>query len=392
MAIADSRTRSPLDEARRLAPLIRSYADQIEAERALPRPLFEALADAGLFLLAVPRAIGGGEIDLPTYIQVIEELGKADASTAWTVNQGAIFAGFSSHLPPEVARAIWIEPPRSVVANTPGAVATAVAVPGGYRVSGGPMGFSTGCTHATWLAPHARVVENGQPRLLPSGQPETRYLFVPVEQAEILDTWQVHGMRGTGTHHFRVDDVFVPAERSFSPTGSRPRQPGPLYLFPRTLQFASGDASVALGLARTCLQTFVELAAGKTVYRTEGLLRDQGRVQADVGLAEAQIRSSRALLSDTIGEVWEQVSAAGAITLDQRASIRLATTHALRQAVLVVDACYNNAGATAIYQSSPLQRYFQDIHVISQHIQSRLTNYELVGRHYLGLEVDTNRL
>jgi alkylation response protein AidB-like acyl-CoA dehydrogenase len=271
-------------------------------------------------------------------------------------------------------------------------VATAVVVPGGYRVSGGPMGFSTGCTHATWLAPHAQVLENGQPRLLPNGQPETRYLLLPAEQGEILDTWQVRGMRGTGTHHFRVDDVFVPAARSFNPTSSTPHEPGPLYRFPRTLLFASGDAAVALGLARTCLSDFLELAVGKTVYRSEGLLRDQGRVQADVGLAEARLRSSRALLFDTAREVWEQVVAANAITLDQRASLRLATIHTIRESVLVVDACYNNAGATAIYQSSPLQRYFQDMHVISQHIQSRLTNYELVGRYLLGLEPDPTRL
>src|SRR5881227_618673 len=99
----------PLERGRKLAPQIRSCADQIEAARELPRPLFEALADAGLFHLAVPRALGCPELDLPTYIQVIEELGKADASTAWTVNQGAIFATYAARMPRDVARAIWID-------------------------------------------------------------------------------------------------------------------------------------------------------------------------------------------------------------------------------------------------------------------------------------------
>ena len=127
---------APLEAARKLAPQIRASADEIDANRELTRPVFEALADAGMFHLAVPAAIGGGEIDLPTYIQVIEELGKADASTGWCVNQGAIFATYAARMPREVAREIFMTPPRAVVANTPAPTATAVVVKGGYRVTG----------------------------------------------------------------------------------------------------------------------------------------------------------------------------------------------------------------------------------------------------------------
>jgi len=383
--------RSPLEAARQLAPKIRACADEIEAERELPRPLFEALADAGFFHLAVPRSIGGFEIDLPTYIEVIEELGKADASTAWAINQGAIFASYSARMPPDVARAIWIDTPRSVVANTPAATARAVVVPGGYRVTG-RQGFSTGCRHASWQAAHSQVFENGHVRLMEDGQPETRYLFVPIDEAERLDTWQVRGMRGTGTHHFAVNDVFVPAERSVLSATAPLLETGPLYQFPRTLLFASGDASVSLGLARSSLEAFIELAGAKTPRSVTGLLRDQALVQADVGHAEANLRSGRALLTETVREIWAQVSATGTISLDQRATLRLATTHAIRMAANVIDTVYNAAGATAIYESHLLQRHFQDIHVITQHIQSRLSNYELVGRHWLGLKVDETRL
>src|SRR5712691_5475946 len=144
-------TESPLDAARKLVPLIRSCADETEAERELPRPLFDALADAGLFHLALPRALGGSELDLPTYVQVIEEIGKADASTGWVVNQCAIFATYAARMPRDVARSIWIDTPRSVVANSPAPSAAAVVVPGGYRVTG-RQGFSTGCRHAAWVA------------------------------------------------------------------------------------------------------------------------------------------------------------------------------------------------------------------------------------------------
>ena len=383
--------RSPLEAARKLVPMIRSCAEEIEAQRELPRPLFEALADAGLFHLAVPRALGGAELDVPTYVEVIEEIGKADASTGWCVNQGAVFATYAARMPRDVARSIWIDnTPRSVVANTPGATAQAVVVPGGYRVTG-RQGFSTGCRHAAWLAAHAQILENGQTRL-ENGQPETRYFFVPVAEAELLDTWRVRGMRGTGTHHFAVNDVFVPAERTVLSATAPLLETGPLYRIPRTLLFASGDAAVALGVARTCLATFFELAGAKTPRAMQALLRDQSMIQVAVGQAEAHLRSGRAFLTEAVREIWTAVSSTGTISLDQRAALRLATTHAIRLAVQVVDTVYNAAGATAIDEDNLLQRHFQDIHVISQHLQGRLSHYELVGRHWLGLPVDETRL
>jgi len=380
---------SPLDAARKLAPQIRSSADEIDAARELPRPLFEALADAGLFHLAVPRAIGGAEIAFPTYVEVIEEIGKADASTGWAVNQGAIFGTYAARMPREVARAIWIDTPRSVVANTPAATAKAVVVPGGYRVTG-RQGFSTGCRHAAWVAAHAQVVENGQIRL-EQGQPEARYFFVPVAEAELLDTWHVRGMRGTGTHHFAVTDAFVPAERTVLSATAQLLENGPLYKIPRTLAFASGDAAVALGMARASLDTFVELAGAKTPRAMQALLRDQSMVQVSVGQAEAALRSGRAFLMETVRDIWGEATA-GAVSLERRAILRVATTHGIRLAAQVIDTVYKAAGATAAYEGHLIQRHFQDIHVITQHLQGRMAHYELVGRHWLGLPVDQERL
>lgn len=196
MTIAE--TLSPVEAARKLAPSIRSYAAQVEADRELPRPLFESLAGAGFFKLLIPRTIGGAEIDLPSYVQTLEELGKADSSSAWVVNQCAVFATYAARMPREVARLIWIDTPNSVVANTAAATAKAVVVPGGYRVTG-RQGFSSGCRQAAWLAARALIQENGQSKVL-DGHSEERYLFVPAAEVEIVDTWHVRGMRGTGTH------------------------------------------------------------------------------------------------------------------------------------------------------------------------------------------------
>ncbi len=383
-------TRSPLDAARKLVPMIRSSADQIEADRELPRPLFEALADAGLFHLALPRTLGGAEIDLPTYVQVLEEIGKADASTGWVVNQCAIFATYAARMPRDIARSIWIDTPRSVVANTPVPTARAVVVPGGYRVTG-RQGFSSGCRHAAWLAARALIFEDGQPRLK-DGQTEERYLFVPAAEAELLDTWHVRGMRGTGTHDFAVNDVFVPSERTVLQAGAPLLETGPLYQIPRSLLFASADAAVAMGVARSCLDAFLELAGAKKPRLMHATLRDQPMVQAAVGHCEAKLRSGRAFLTDAVGEIWTEGTSTGAVTLDRRATLRLATTHAIRLAVDVVDTVYNAGGVTTIYEGNLIQRHFQDIHVISQHLQGRLSHYELIGKYALGLRIDQSRL
>jgi alkylation response protein AidB-like acyl-CoA dehydrogenase len=377
-----------LDAARKLAPTIRAASDEAEAIREIPRPVFEAIHDAGIIHMAIPRAIGGGEISLPDYIQVIEEIGKADASTAWVVNQLAIYGTYASRMPHETARKIWMDVPRGCVANTPAATARAVVVPGGYRVTG-RQGFSTGSRNATWVAAHAQVIENGQVRQ-DGGGPETRYLFVPVAEAELLDTWKVRGMRGTGTHHFAVNDVFVPAERSVLSATAPLLEPGPLYKVPRTLLFASGDASVAFGLARSCLAAFMELAMEKTPRAAEGLLKDTPMVQGMIGQAEAWLRTGKAFLNEAVREIWDAATR-DAVTLDHRVNLRLATTHGIRLSAQIIDAVYNASGATAAYEENFIQRAFQDIHVITQHMQGRLSHYELVGRYWLGLKVDENR-
>lgn len=383
--------RSPLEIARELAPKIRAAADEIDAERELPRPLFEALFDAGLFHLALPRSLGGFELDLPAYIQVIEEIGKADASTGWIVNQGGIFATYSSRMPHDIAKAIWVDVPRAVVANTPAPTAQAIVVPGGYRVTG-RQGFSTGCRHAAWLAAHAQIIDNGEVRRHEDGVIQQRYLFVPAAEVELLDTWRVRGMRGTGTHHFAVNDVFVPAERGVDSQRAPLVESGPLYRIPRTLLFASGDASVALGLARSCITAFSELAGAKTPRAMQALLRDQALVQFNVGRCEAHVRSGRALLTEAAGEIWAGVVSGDTPTLDQRAALRLAATHSIRLAAEVVDLLYNLSGATAAYEGHILQRHFQDVHVITQHLQGRLAHYEMIGRYHLGLPIDEARL
>lgn len=387
---AYSSTSSPLESARRLAPQIRAAANEIETTRELPRPLFEAIADAGLFHMCVPRALGGLEVDFPQQVLIAEELGKADASTAWAVGQGATFASWSMYMQPATAREIWIDTPRSVVSNTPEPSGKAIVVPGGYRVSG-RHGFSTGCMHASWVASQAQIIDNGEVRQR-NGVPELRFFFMPKSEVQVLDTWNTRGMRGTGTHHFEVKDVFVPEERSVYTRGAPRVTDGTRYRIPTTLVFLGGDAAVALAVARTCIDTFCDLAGGKSPRHMTGLLREQPVAQYNVGKCEAELRSARALLMETVGDLWDGVSRNGELTLTQRANMRLAGTHAIRTAVKIVENIYADCGATAIFEGNLLHRLFQDIHVITQHLQARRGFYEMIGKFQMGLPIDEARL
>jgi alkylation response protein AidB-like acyl-CoA dehydrogenase len=381
-----------LEAARRLAPLVRENADKTDADRELPKPVFHALADAGFYLMCVPRAVGGLEIDFPTYVQVLEELGKADASTAWTISQGANWATYSARLSRKVAREIWADTPRSVVSNTPGATAKAVVVPGGFRVTG-RQPFSTGCMHASWMASHGQVIENGEVRLR-DGKPESRYCLMPRAQVEILDVWHTKGMRGTGTNSFEVKDVFVPEERTVFPYDAPIVSPGPRYKIPLTLGFASGDAMVALGLARNCINAFLELAGTKAPRNMRGLLRDQPISQSAVAKAEADLCSGRAYLMEAVHEIWDEATSTDApmVSLDSRIKLRLAATHAIHQSAKVVASLYQLCGATVVFDGHVLQRLMADMNVITQHGQARLAHIEIVGKHLLGLEIDESRL
>ncbi|MGZ5091341.1 MAG: acyl-CoA dehydrogenase family protein [Burkholderiales bacterium] len=383
---------SVLEAARQLAPMVRENAEQIDAARELPKPVFHALADAGLYLMAVPRAVGGLEVDFPTYVQVIEELAKADASTAWTVSQGANWATYSARMSREAAREIWIDTPRSVVSNTPAPTAKAVMVPGGFRVTG-RQPFSTGCKHASWVAAHAQVIENGEVRQR-NGKPEVRYCLVPVAQVELIDTWHTKGMRGTGTHSFEVKDVFVPEERTVFAQGAPIVSPGPRYKIPITLGFAAGDGMVALGLARSFINGFFEVAGAKAPRNLTGLLRDQSISQVAVGEAEAAVRSGRAFLMGAVREIWKEATSTDepTVSLDARTNLRLAATHAIRLAAGIVESLYTACGATVVFDGHVLHRLFHDMHVITQHSQGRLAHYEIVGKHSLGLQIDESRL
>ena len=383
MASAQNNSGSYLTAARELAPRIAAAADDIDRERELPEKLFTELADNGFFRLLVPRSLGGGEIDYLEHLSIVQTFAEVDGSTAWCINQNNVFATVSAKMPESLAREIW-DNPRAVVANGPPTNASAVPVSGGYRLTG-RWNFSSGCRHATWMAAVAPVKDPNHGKEPSRGKGEDRMLIMPKGEVTFVDVWQVNGLRGTGTFSFEVKDVFVPNERTFSPSDT-PREEGPLYVMPMLLLFASGFACTALGVARTALDAAVELAGGKRPRLDRNLLRDKPIVQREIGRAEAIWGSARAFLLETAAAAWESACQVHALTLEERIRLRLASTHAIRMAAAVVDIVYEVCGSDSIFENKPIQRRFQDAHVITQQIQGRMAHYDTAGQFFLGLE------
>jgi len=380
-----------LERVARLLPLIASSADDIERRRRLPGPLVSALHEAGLFRMLLPRPLGGAELDPVSFVHVLEEISKVDASTAWCLCQTAGCSMSAAYLPPDVAREIFDA--GGVLAWGPGPGARAVAVDAGYRVTG-TWSFASGGHHATWLGGYCPIFEaDGTPRRRPDGSPDARTMLFPASKAAMLDVWDVIGLRGTGSDSYRVEDLFVPA--AFALVRDDPaerRHPGALYCFPTGSLFASGFAGVALGIARSMLSAFVDLATGKIARGATRAVRESAVVQSEVARAEARLRSARTFLLGSLEEIWDAVGRTGVLTLEQRVVIRLAATHAIQESKAVADVAYHQAGSTAIFAGAAFERRFRDIHAVTQQLQGRMAHFETVGRFLLGLEPDTSWL
>jgi alkylation response protein AidB-like acyl-CoA dehydrogenase len=381
----------PLARARALAPAIAAAADAIERNREVPRKIADALIEAGFYRLLLPRSLGGAELPPPAYVPIIEEIAKADASTAWCLNQANGCAMTAAYLDPATAREIF-GPETGILAWGPGPGAARV-VPGGYRVTA-TWSFASGSHNASWLGAHVPIIEaDGAPRRNPDGSPVIRTVLFPKAAARMTDIWHVIGLRGTGSDRFSVEDLFVPEAycvRRDAPETRR--EDGLLYRFSSLQLYSAGFAGVALGIARASLEAFIALACDKIPFRARRTLREDNVVQRETALAEARLRTARAYLYQSLETTTAAVAGRGQLTLDERMTIRLASTFAIHEAASVVDACYHAAGSSAIFEDNPFERRFRDIHAVSQQLQGRREHFETVGQYLLGLSADTSWL
>jgi len=388
MAITQHNLEYYFDTAHELAGKVATMADQIDEERRLPPELAAEVADKGFFRLLLPKSLGGAQLDHPDFLRIVEIFAAVDGSMGWCINQNNVHATNGLRMTPETAQEIYSDY-RAVVTNGPPTPSVkAVPCDGGYRLSG-RWDFSSGFTHATWIAALAPILPEGQERGAVFNREGAIILLMPKKEVTFVDFWPVHGLRGTASFSFEVDDHFVPISRTYDPT-SAPREDGPVYGIPTTLLFASGFSTTALGIAKASLGTAMDLAVVKIPGRATRLLQDETTTQRIIGEAEAVWHSAKAFLREAHTSVWESVQSKKALTTEQRVKLRLACTFGIRKAKEVVETAYELCGSNAILETNPIQRQYQDISVASQHIQGRATHFETAGQFFMGMEPQGN--
>ena len=357
-----------------LIPDVAACAEQIDAQRRIPDQLVARLKAEKAFAALIPEQFGGLGMDFPAFVALMQKIAQADASTAWCVNQAAVIGTTSLWLPESKIHEIWNAPDTSV-ANGPPFEGLIEPAGEGYRIHG-HWGFSSGCQHATWMMGAARYKPGGW-----------RIAYFRPSDVTFIDNWQVAGLRGTGSFEFVIDDLLLPAEQVAD-------QAGPatvdceLTQISSALLFAVSFAAVTLGVAAGALADVIEIAQGKLPRYAKLHLKDDPDVQRFIGKATARWRSADAYLHSTIGEILATVSTTGEITHHDRSRLRMAGTHVMRESAEVVDLAYKVAGSTGIYQNQTLQRRFQDMHVMTQHVQAREAYYALLGRYAISGEYE----
>ncbi|WP_445161886.1 acyl-CoA dehydrogenase family protein [Mycobacterium sp. Dal123C01] len=353
--------------ARALAPEITRRADEAEALGTLPLDLVERLRAAGIFRASQPRSLGGFEMAPAENIQMIEELARADGSTGWVAAVGGGAPAFTAWLEPAVATTLFGADADFLSATIFAPTGRAIPDGGGRFDVDGKWPFASGCRHAEWILGGIFVFDGDQPRMIPELGPDQRLAFFPRANAEIVDNWDVLGLRGTGSNDVAARGLTVPEEHTISPFFHAARQDGPLWRIPFFTLAGIGMVGVPLGIARRALDEFTDLATTKVrAMASEPLAKDPA-VQLEFAGAEAGLRSARAFVLDQVSALWETACAGDPPSLDQRAGFRLAALQAMRAARQVVDTTFDLTGAGAVHASHPLQRCFRDLHTLGQH-------------------------
>lgn len=381
--------KDPVSRARALEGEIVAARPEMDRLRRLPDSLAALFRDAQFYRLCMPRDHGGLEAAPRLVVETIEALAEADASAAWCVMISATTGALGAYLDNETAGSIFPDP-SLVFAGVYAPMGKATVEGDSYRVTG-QWKWNSGGQNATWLCGGCVIYENGAPRMLNEKIPDHRMMLFPASDVTFLDTWHTSGLRGSGSGDMAVHDLLVPRSRSISFITDKPRIKAPLYAFPIFGLLAIGIAAVASGNARAALREFAALAAAKRTP-TGRTLNERGAIQSAYAEAYARLQAARAFLFAEIDAAWAQAQTNLVISLEQRASLRLAATHMTRTAADVVRVVQDLAGGVSVFLADPLHRRLADAQAMTAHIMTAPATYELTGRALLGVPVSAAEL
>ena len=373
----------------RIRPILAEHRSRAEHERQLPQESYDAMVGANLFAMLAPKAYDGLELHPIEVMPVWEAVSRIDSAAGWNLVMNGTVTGFIAWLPAEGAKELLAEGP-TTVAGALFPPQPARQVDGGWRVTG-QVPYASGCANASWLALPAIPMEGDQPKVdAETGKPIALGVFFPRDQGRVLDTWHTVGMRGTGSAHIAVEDLFVPDRRTMLVRPLEKPAPGfegPLYRMVPWLSIL-GEATVSVGIAAAAVDALVELVKTKTPAYTVTPLREQQFAQLTAAKARSRVEAARDTLHRAAEEAYADVAGGSLLSWDAKIRLQLAVCFAAEACAEAVRLVCDVAGASAIRTEQPFERYLRDVHVLLQHSSKSAPRYTSAGRLMFGLEND----
>jgi indole-3-acetate monooxygenase len=375
-----------------LQPAIRDHLDEINREQRLPKALVEKFHAAGFYNMTIPRELGGLQVDPLTYLRVVELLAEAAGSVGWNLCNNSIAQLVTLGLPDEGVQELYAQRPDTPIAGT--AVmggGRAVPVEGGYRVTG-RWPFGTGCQEASWMLGSFQIFDGDKPRRSPDGNSSHWRGIFRRSEARIVDgSWDVAGLRATGSFDWTVEDVFLPERRTMVHAGipldnQWSRWSGISYALPAQAWVGPHHSAVITGICRAGINAMIELAGAKTPRGRSERLCDNPQVQDAIGRADSILNAGRAYRTAMVTEVWNTVAAGEETTLEQRARCRMAAANAADCARTAMDLVYRHGGSTSYKRESRLAECWRDLHVVGQAVTIMPEWYPIGGRALMNMD------
>jgi len=381
-----------LERVESLRDEIVAGGDEAQKLRRLPESIVDTLIDNGFFRFALPKQLGGEDASSMQTIEVLEAIAAIDASVAWNVMLGSeINAMAAGGMDPALAKEIYLDNPRVIMCGGGGPGTTP---PRAERQSDGSVKvwgqttFISGCHNATWCFMNAPLMKGDQPELDEQGKPIMKMWFLHRSQWEIVDTWDVAGLRGSGSNDVRFDGGRVEPKHLGVDLVSLPaRYENPVFRIPVPLRLSYNKVAVALGIAKGALTAFADIAQSKIPMLASSTLRNRPIAQHRMGECMAQYQSVRAYVMQSMerveAELWAGAPGpSGPATREAR----LACVHGANVCMQVVDTLHNLAGTTAMRMYSPLERKLRDAHGAASHRWVSHPLYQDLGAVLLGHE------
>lgn len=364
-----------------LLPAIKARAGDTERLGRIPADSLDALREAGLYRVVQPTSFGGHEYDFEVLVELVMQLARACASTAWVYGLYAAHQWLLASFDAQAQRDVWDDDADAAICGSYAPAGKTIAVADGYRLTG-RWAFASGCDGAQWA-----VCASVLPAREAGPAPGPAFLLVPATDYVIDGTWDVVGLAGTGSKTLVLDDVFVPEHRilTFRETTSG-RTPGsrvhdnPGFGIPMLSNIPSCLAATGVGAAAGALDDYLE-ATGQRVTRGavaggNNRMAEFPTIQLRVAEAGAGVDAAREILLRDLRARALTARSGEEITVEDRIASRRGQAFAVSLAIRSAEALNASTGGQGLAMSNPVQRAWRDANAVGRHIS---LNWDAVG-------------